>query len=89
MMVPKHRERPREVSQGYSCRYIEVIQLQLLTLLFYISETYIAQPFYDSWVSGASNQDIDFHVQQYSSCSNDVVEVGTGELDKSEYRMAK
>ena len=46
--------------------------------------TYITQPFHNCWVSGGNSTDIDGQVQQYSSCSNDVVEVGTGELDKSE-----
>ena len=46
--------------------------------------TYITQPFHDSWVSGGNSTDIDGQIQQYSSSSNDVVEVGTSELDKSE-----
>ena len=44
---------------------------------------YIAQPFHDSWVSAGNSHDIDSQIQQYSSCSNDVVEIGTSELDKS------
>ena len=45
--------------------------------------TYIAQPFHDCSVSAGYSTDIDGQVQQHSSCSNDVVKVGTGELDKS------
>ena len=45
--------------------------------------TYIAQYCHSSWISAGNNQDIDGQIQQYSSCSNDVVEVGTSEPHKS------
>jgi len=92
MMVPKHREKPREISQGDSCRVRYQQASKVNNMLHYSFTqlcTYITQPFHDSWVSGGNSADIDGQIQQYSSCSNDVVEVGTSELDKSEYRMAK
>ena len=92
MMVPKHREKPREVSQGDSCRvrYQQASKVNnMLHYSFTQLYTYIAQPFNYCSVSGGNSQVIDGQIQQYSSCSNDVIEVGTSELDKSEYRMAK
>ena len=68
---------------GYATNGYEASSLFFSLHIFIQVCTYIAKYCHSSWISAGNSHDIDYQIQQYSSCSNDVVEIGTSELDKS------